>query len=213
MLLYLSIYWTTWWWHTCPGQLGIAREQSPGRALARARWPLTRCTRVSAEKWFVYHHVLPDMTSTYSIGDQTWGDTSEIHTFMKMNLMAIPCFGLNIQVVPLVSSGHEAHTSVMFDELHAFLNVLHVFLACRRTIGNQIRFVISVALLLKSKCFTAYCTHETPSMQCTLFHLQIWSTGSFWQSSSSDSCWTRLYLLLWGRCHPRKWHLQENYGY
>lgn len=132
MLLYLSIYWTTWWWHTCPGQLGIAHEQNPGRALARGPWPPTRCSRASGGKWFVDHHVLQDMTSTWMIRHPKmirFTQNAEVIKPLKKNLMSIPSFGLNIQVVPLVSSRHKAHTSVLFNELHAFLNALYVFLA------------------------------------------------------------------------------------
>lgn len=52
------------------------------------------------------------------------------HASQEINLVFIPCFGLNVQVVPLVSSGNEAHTGVLFNEFHAFLNVLHVCIAC-----------------------------------------------------------------------------------
>lgn len=48
----------------------------------------------------------------------------------EINMMFIPCFGLNVQEVPLVSSGHEAHTGVLFNEFHAFFNVLYLFFAC-----------------------------------------------------------------------------------
>lgn len=228
-MLYLSIYWTTRCWHTCPGRLVTAHAQSPLHAWAHGRWPPIQYTRVTVEKQFVCHHVPPDMTSI-CISIITLIIILRTHTFFntalaqlklfqqKWNIVFVPWFGLNVQVVTLVCSGHKAHTGIVFNLGHASLNVLHVYITLAEEQMKQknklsgfsfFHWMYNVKALYK---MSSYCTREKVCKQCTHVHQQTCSTDKSWQNNSSDSFQKQLYLPLWGWCHPQKRHLQHETG-
>lgn len=117
----------------------------------------------------------------------------------EINMMLYPVLGwMSRKSLWWVLGTKRTHVSCSMSSM-PFLMFFTSSSPVQRNNRNQLtRFtylVTTVALYMKMKK-PAYCTHERVSMQCTHFHSQIWSTGSSWQNSSSDSYRIRLYLLL-----------------